>query len=157
MMRLTLPNGHVMEFDDVRDMMYAYGYLVGNGGAASLLSQPNASSAEGVDIPAGGTASPQADPVNRFARSDGQRRLLQVLIAADGPLTDDELASKLDMNKNKVLGTMGAIFARAGEQNVVATEIVRRERLRGEAGRRFYRYSAGPLLRGADEQHGGPG
>jgi hypothetical protein len=143
-LRLTTAAGHVLEFNQLEDMLKALEWLEARGGGV-----PSANPDQRVGRVAAGpvTAVKVLDPVERFARSDGQRRFLQALIASEVPLTDDALATSLGIDKTKVQGTMGAIFARAAEQGIIATEIVHRERKKSAAGRRYYEYSAGPLLR----------
>jgi len=55
------------------------------------------------------------------------------------------------MDRNKMLGTLGAIYANAADLAVPPNRLVRREERRGASGRRTYRYAAGPLLRGESE------
>lgn len=87
-----------------------------------------------------------AELLKAVARTDGQRGLIKVLAEADGMVARDDLAALVGMDKYKMLGTLGAIYANAAERNIAAADIIRRERYRMPTGRRAYRYGAGPFI-----------
>lgn len=140
MHRVTTPDGFVLEFDDEEAMLRVMERL--RSGPAPV-PHPHSIPSPISRAP----AKTRKDVVKAVARSDGQRELLRALVEADGMITRDDLAQLVKMDKYKMLGTLGAIYANAAERNIAATDLVRRERYRMSTGRRSYRYGAGPLLR----------
>jgi hypothetical protein len=135
MPRIITPDGFVLEFDDEEAMLRVMERLrMGPppGGHIHTLAAKH--------IPTG------EDLVKAVARTEGQRELLKVLREANGMLARDDLARAVRMDKYKMLGTLGAIYANAAEKNIAATDLVQRERYRMPTGRKAYRYGPGPLL-----------
>jgi len=81
--RLTTPDGFVLEFDRESDLRSALGWLREKATAAATERRASrAAEKRDADASVGATV---GEIIKRFGRTDGQRRLLQALIEADGP------------------------------------------------------------------------